>query len=139
MKKLDHKRLGPFKIVEKISSHAYKLDLPTSMKIHPTFHISKLTPRTIKGLEDIENRELPPPPPIVVNSNEEYEVDQILDSRMYRGKLQYKVKWKGYEDPSEDTWEDQENLENAQLATKQFHQDYPHKPSPTSNKTRSRS
>ncbi|KAG1121331.1 hypothetical protein G6F42_012533 [Rhizopus arrhizus] len=139
MKKLDHKRLGPFKIVEKISSHAYKLDLPTSMKIHPTFHISRLTPRTIKGLEDIENRELPPPPPIVVNSNEEYEVDQILDSRMYRGKLQYKVKWKGYEDPSEDTWEDQENLENAQLATKQFHQDYPHKPSPTSNKTRSRS
>jgi hypothetical protein len=138
MKKLDHKRLGPFKIVEKVSSHAYKLDLPTSMKIHPTFHISKLTPRTIKGLSDIGNRELPPLPPIIVNSNEEYEVDQILDSRIYRKKLQYKVKWKGYEDPSEDTWEDRGNLENAQSVIKQFHQDYPHKPSPSSTKDRPR-
>ena len=132
MKKLDHKRIGPFKIIKKLSSHAYKLELPTSMKIHPTFHISKLTPRSVIGLEDIDNRVLPQPPPIIVDSNEEYEVDQILDSRIFRNKLQYKIKWKGYEDPSEDTWEAKENLKNAILLTNQFHQEYPNKPSITS-------
>ena len=42
--KLDYKKLGKFKIFQKISSHAYKLDLPTSMKIHPVFYISLLKP-----------------------------------------------------------------------------------------------
>lgn len=140
MKKLDHKRIGPFKIVKKLSSHAYKLELPASiMKIHHTFHISKLTPRSVIGLEDIDNRVLPQPPPIIVDSNEEYEVDQILDSRIFRNKLQYKVKCKGYEDPSEDTWEAKENLKNATLLTNQFHQDYPNKPSIASLQYKQRS
>ena len=75
MKKLDHKRIEPFKAIKKPSSHAYKLELPASLKIYPTFHISKLTPRLVKGFEDIDNRTLPLPPPIIVDSNEEYEVD----------------------------------------------------------------
>jgi hypothetical protein len=129
-KKLDHKRTGPFKIIKKLNSHVYKLELPTSMKVHPTFHISKLTPKTVKGLTDIENRIVEPPPPVIVDSNEEYEVDKVLDSRIHRNKLQYKVKWKGYEDPSEDTWEPEQNLENATLAIQQFHDNFPNKPSP---------
>ncbi|KAF8757571.1 hypothetical protein RHS01_03655 [Rhizoctonia solani] len=32
--KLDPKRLGPFKVLEKISSHAYRLKLPETLKIH---------------------------------------------------------------------------------------------------------
>ena len=40
--KLDFKWLGRFNIIEKISSHAYKLDLSTSMKCHPVFHVSLL-------------------------------------------------------------------------------------------------
>ncbi|CEP07157.1 hypothetical protein [Parasitella parasitica] len=127
-KKLDYKRIGPFKIIRKLNSHVYKLDLPPSLKIHPTFHIAKLTPKSVTGLEDIENRKTKPPPPIIVNSNEEYEVEKVLDSRLYRNKLQYKVKWKGYDDPSEDTWEPEENLENAALAIEEFHNEFPNKP-----------
>jgi len=41
-KKLDYKKIGPFKILAKIESSAYRLDLPPSMKIHNTFHISLL-------------------------------------------------------------------------------------------------
>src|SRR5262249_3794674 len=41
--KLDYKRLGPFRILEKIGTRAYKLELPPSMgRIHPVFHVSLL-------------------------------------------------------------------------------------------------
>jgi hypothetical protein len=42
--KLDHKKLGPFKIDKKIGSVNYKLKLPETMKVHPVFHISLLEP-----------------------------------------------------------------------------------------------
>jgi len=38
-KKLDHIKIGPFKIVEKISEVTYRLDLPAKIKIYPTQHI----------------------------------------------------------------------------------------------------
>jgi hypothetical protein len=42
-RKLSHRRLGPYPIIAKVGSHAYKLALPHSMKIHPVFHVSLLT------------------------------------------------------------------------------------------------
>ena len=43
-KKLDWKHLGLFQIKKIISSHAYELDLPASMRIHPVFNVSLLRP-----------------------------------------------------------------------------------------------
>ena len=43
-KKLDNKKAGPFPILSKIGKSSYKLELPRSMKIHSTFHISLLEP-----------------------------------------------------------------------------------------------
>ena len=48
---------------------------------------------------------------MVVDGEEEWEVEEVVDSRRRRGKLQYKVKWVNDE---ELTWQPQENLENAQ-------------------------
>ncbi|KAG5734196.1 hypothetical protein E4T56_gene1185 [Termitomyces sp. T112] len=41
--KLNHKCFGPFKILQKVSTHAYKLDLPLGLKgLHPMFHMQLL-------------------------------------------------------------------------------------------------
>ncbi len=41
-KKFRSRYIGPYKIIEKISSQAYKLELPLNMKVHPVFHIGLL-------------------------------------------------------------------------------------------------
>lgn len=57
----------------------------------------------------------PPLPPNV------YVVDAILDERQRRGKLQYLVKWQGYDNPEDNTWEDAENVTwGAQGAIKAY-------------------
>jgi hypothetical protein len=58
------------------------------MKIHDTFHTSLLRLAATNSLtEQIQS----PPPSIVVDEEEEYEVDDILDSRYHYDKLQYRI------------------------------------------------
>jgi hypothetical protein len=123
-KKLDWKRLGPFEIIEKIGLQAYKLRLPASMKIHNVFHVSLLEPY---HESTIPNRIRPLPPPIVVDTHEEFEVEDILDSKRSYGALWYLVKWKGYP-ISENSWEPATNVKNARRLVKAYHDKYPRKP-----------
>ena len=124
--KLDYKRLGPFTIADQINPVAFRLNLPPSMKVHDVFHVSLLEPyipNTLPGrLEE-------PPPPAIVDGEPEYEVEEILDSRIFRRKLQYLVSWKGY-DISERSWEPVENFSNHEESVLEFHRRYPLKPGP---------
>ena len=72
---------------------------------------------------------VPRPGPIHVTEdhNEEYEVDVIIDLHIYKGKLQYLVHWKGY-DESERTWKSVSNLKNSPEVVEQFHQSHPSTP-----------
>ena len=56
------------------------------------------------------------PPPDLIDGEEEYEVEPILDSqRSGRGrKLQYLVQWKGYSD-TENQWVDTKDIHADQL------------------------
>jgi hypothetical protein len=125
--KLDHKQIGPYAILERVGSRAYKLELPATVKLHPVFHISLLEPTT--NTEPIPGHQQPPPPPVIVNEQQEWEVEEILDSRRHRNRLQYRVKWTGFHDPDK-TWYPASNFENSPDATRQFHDRYPTKPSP---------
>ena len=126
--KLDYKRLGPFKITKVVgdSKLAFKLDLPPRMKIHPVFHASLLEPyhkNTIPG------RTQPPAPPVIVDGEEEWEVDRVLDSRIHRGRLEYYVSWKDY-GPADNGWEPAAHLDNSPEEVAQFHARHPNRPSP---------
>jgi hypothetical protein len=124
-KKLDYKKIGPFKILAKIGTSAYKLELPSTMGIHNTFHISLLEP-----YEDnkFPSQEIQPPPPIIIDGEPEYELEEIIDSRLHYGKLQYRAKWTGYSPEHDKTWYPASNFENAEHAKQRFHLHYPNKP-----------
>ena len=38
-------------------------------------------------------------------SDEEYEVETIINKRVRKGKIEYLVKWKGWDNPDDNTWE----------------------------------
>ena len=89
--KLSHHRLGPFEIEHQVGPLAYHLKLSHRMRqLHPVFNVVKLS----TALEDlILGRKLQvPPPPIVVNGEEEWEVEEILDSRWHWRRFQFLVK-----------------------------------------------
>ena len=69
------------------------------------------------------------PSPVHVSEehNEEYEVDYIVASHIYRHQLQYLVHWKGYED-HECTWESASNVKNASLAVEHLYKENPSAP-----------
>ena len=101
--------IGPFKILQRIGEQAYELELPPTMKIHDVFHVSLLRPYHEDGAYQ------PPPVTILLDGEEEFEVDSVLDVRKEpgsRSKKTYLVRWAGY-GPEHDTWEPESNLQNC--------------------------
>ena len=113
--KLLAKHFGPVKVTKIISSTAYELAIPKTMKIHPVFHISLLTPYQDPN-KYFSKRKAQPPAPIVTSSgDQEYEVEEILDKRTDRyGKIEYLIRWQGYS-ACDDSWEPISNLNCSKL------------------------
>ncbi len=87
-KKLDDKMLDPFTNLDLVDS-SYKLELPESMRVHDVFHPDLLRPAADDPLPGQKNE---PSGSIVVKDEDEWEIDDILNSRRYRRRLQYRVK-----------------------------------------------
>jgi hypothetical protein len=106
--KLVPRRHGPFKIIQVMSTVNYRLELPTQWSIHPVFHIDLLTPykETIMHGPNFTR-----PAPELIDGEEEYSVEKILDSQHFgrRWRLQYLVKWEGYPD-AENMWVDKDDV-----------------------------
>ena len=129
-KKLDHLRHGPFIITEKVGQVAYWLKLPqtpTWRCKHDVFNEKLLKP-FIKPSFDIQPDD-PPAPPDLVEEEEEYEVEAILNSHKKGWYIDYLVKWKGYSD-AENSWEPCGNVRHAEEEVENFHKKYPNKPKP---------
>ena len=103
-KKLNYKWLGPYTIDQVISHNVYRLKLPASFgQVHPVFSVTLLHPYDNDPITERQERHPPLLPPVVHDSIKEYEVEKILNSWIFRGKVKYLVHWKGYE-VEEDEW-----------------------------------
>ena len=60
---------------------------------------------------------------MVIEGEEKYDVEKILNKRKFRRKNRYLVWWKGYM-AEEDTWKLRKNLENAQDLVNRFKEEY---------------
>jgi hypothetical protein len=121
-RKLNHKWIDFYKI-KKILKEACQLKLLSSMKIHDTFHTSLLRFAVTNSLtEQIQSSSLS----IVINKEEKYEVNDILNSRYHYHKLQYKIAW--IDHFSDRAWYSAENFQNHfKKILNDYHQRYSEK------------
>jgi hypothetical protein len=108
--KLAFKYFGPYSILEKIGSVAYKLALPADSAIHPIFHISQL--KKLVSTSPVSS--------VLPNENVEYQVpEKVLASRMKKvGDIevaQVLIKWSQMSAELA-TWEDKVTLIQQFLA-----------------------
>ena len=115
--KLDFKKLGPFKILDKVSTVNYRLQLPKNSRLYLVFYVSLLEPAK-GGTPIATDTELQPENELV-----EYEVEAILDKRLVGHRDEFLIKWKGYE-PTDNSWETRGNLSCPELLA-EFHCRHP--------------
>src|SRR5258706_10653557 len=126
-KKLDHKKMGPFRIEKAIGNRAFRLELPPQMKVHPVYHIGLL--ERYRDSKDPTRKQIVPEVE-EIDGEMNWEVREIVESRQNRRKkhnpIEYLVLWEGY--PDEDgTWEVYDNLKGtANEILQNFHNKYPH-------------
>ena len=131
-KKLSEKYLGLFEVIGKPGTHSYLIKLPNHLHaIHSVFHVLQIEPAPLSNIPNCVN---PPPPPIEIDGNLEFEVAQILDSKLdqrRRDPLLYLIQWSGYEGTLDKyLWTPASDLENAAELVSEFHSLYPGKPGP---------
>ena len=106
--KLAPRYFGPFKVIQRIGTVAYKLELPEGSKIYPVFHVSCLK----KKVGDRVNPN-PKLPRMMNDGTLSPEPEEILERRLKkkrnRAGVDLLVKWKGTE-VEDATWIDADEL-----------------------------
>ncbi len=122
-KKLNDKMLDSFKVTDSVDFF-YKLKLSDTMRIHDVFHSELLRSVVDDSLSDQKNE---PSRSIVINDENEWKIDDILNFQWYRRRLQYRVKWKSYDNDLNWYNADGDEFMNAQEMIDDFHIKYSRK------------
>ena len=120
--KLRKRFVGPFKVLERIGTNAYRLELPSKWRIHDVFHVSLLQPWYTGsfvhgGTPYIPDLEEDAPEDLDMDvSDQSYTVDKLLRWRwVQKGRTrrrEYLVLWQGYP-LDEATWEPASHFDDA--------------------------
>jgi hypothetical protein len=113
-KKLDHKYYESFEMQNLVNKQAYKFSLSHTFRIHNVFHVSLLKSFKKRFDEMITSFS------IMINEKRHDEMKLILNSKLYRKRLQYFVKWLSWSD-TENQWIYVDDVQADDLI-KNFHQ-----------------
>ncbi len=119
-KKLNDKMLNSFINLNLINS-SYKLKLSESMHVHDVFYSDLLRSVVNDYLSDQKNESSDS---IMINDEDEWKIDDILNFRRYWRRLQYKVKWKNYDNNLNWYNADDDEFMNTQKIIDDFHIQY---------------
>ncbi len=103
---------------------SYKLKLSESMHVHDVFHSDLLRFVVNDSLSDQKNESSRS---IVIKDEDEWKIDDILNFQHYRRRLQYRVKWKSYDNDLNWYNADDDEFMNAQEMIDDFHIKYSRK------------
>ena len=127
-RKFDKQRIGPISVLFKIKKFAYKLDIPTTWKIHFVVFITHLKPASEK--EDFYEKKSIKFESVKIEKNDEidtYEMKKIIAKRIMRiGKKsrrrahsEFKIKWIEWND-HHNNWMKQNELTHCKKLLAEF-------------------
>jgi len=79
--------VGPYKVKGIVSTNAIELELPSSIKIHLVVNISQVQ----LYRPQMKEQRKTPPKPVIIEGEEEFEIEKILNKRIVRGKKKFLV------------------------------------------------
>ena len=75
--KLTERFVGPYKIKEIVLSNIVKLELPSTVRIHLVVNVSRIH----RYVRQVEGQKKEQPAPVIIEEEEEWEVERILNKR----------------------------------------------------------
>lgn len=123
-RKLAMQREGPFQITECVG-HSYRLALPDSYHIHPIIPADRLR---LAARDPLPGQRVDASSPLTVETADPRYIAGITAVRLYRGRLEYQVRWCGTDhDPR---WHPAASLRVAPHRLRDFHLHNPDLPGP---------
>ena len=92
LEKLTEHFVGPYKVKGIVSSNTIELELPKSIKIYPVVNIS----RVWFYKPQVEEQKKIPPKLLIIEGQEKFKIEKIINKRMIREKEKFLVRWKEY-------------------------------------------
>jgi len=77
MEKLTERFIGPYKVKSIVLMNVIELELPSTVKIHPVINVSRVRRYT----EQVEGQKKEKPQPVIIEGEEEWEVEKIMNKR----------------------------------------------------------
>ena len=93
------------------------------MQIHNIFHPNLLR---LVAKDPLAGQINDPPPSIVVNNEEKWEVDDILNAKKHGKRVLFQVEWKKYDKDKQ--WYPSTNFNNVREIVDDFYKRHPTKP-----------
>jgi len=75
IEKLTERFMGPYKVKRIVSSNTVKLELPSTIKIHPVVNVSRIH----RYVGQVEGQKREQSAPVIIDREEKWEVEKILN------------------------------------------------------------